>query len=361
MGCCASKEYTDADYHVGSKEINQSRKSTEKKENPHFKEDVAADDVVIDEFLKAKKRGSFVLQIFCCCGIFNSEGCCGSCMPDSCNCCDVCSQLAALHGHDPRELSHRNSWAVGFDEARKEVKTLRDCPFLPIVAIIKGYMFSPCLAKKMRLHALGVKGDVTCCGWCSCSGNDLQGYECCQGYQDRFVLKPGVQLKCCTDSCPEFCLNAEVCLLPGQSIDATMQYVMDTRDVKPDPQFAKFNWYIHELENLKKLVHHIGDSTPGTCALSEPLSRAIGIYANCLKRSEIAALAHQVEKQVEHEGGYWPDMKGRHLGVNTATKMAHRVVQKKSYVVKVPEKFYKKDMRAAPLSCEYPEQLKMPA
>jgi hypothetical protein len=353
MGCCSSKApRSDDDRHVGLKTIKDD--TGNEKENPNFEPEVQKDDEVMKEYIDQEKRGSCMLQVCCCGGFF-----------DSCfDCCKTCGQLAVLHGHHPRELAHRKPWAMGFEEAKKEVEEGNGCFHFtcfgccPITAIIKGAIFSSCYAKKMRLLALGVdaeKTDMWFGSFCCCGEQDLKEYECCQGYQDNFFLKPAKYCKCFTSNCPELSLNMEVWLFPGSSMDGTVQYLMDTRDVKPDPAFAKFNAFIHELENLKSSIEHIGSSFPAAKIGTQPLSRTISLYANCLKKSEIAIVALQVEKHVQQEAFYVPNLKGRHQTDNTLTKMAHRVVNKKSYIVKVPKKYFVPGMRNDPLECKYPE------
>ena len=359
--CCSKNEpKTDEDYHVGLKTIGKQGE----RENPHFKEKVAQDDAIIYQYLKTEIRDSCANSICCCYGIFSEVGSCHACIPSCCiSCCNTCHQLAVLHGHDPRELSHRNSWVLGFEEASKDAKLFCFCfsccsccpDSCPIAAIIEGTLFSPCYAKKMRLLALAEDSNPVeidwICGWFGCSSKKLENYTCCQGYQDRVFIKPGEQLKSCTDSCPELSLNVEACLFPGSSMDSTVQFMMDTRDVKPDPQFAEFNSFIDDIEKTKSLISHIGSSNPAALGATEPVARCLGLYANCLKKSVIAIVVRQVAAEQGKTGGFYDaGMQGRHLE-NTLTKMSHRVVAKKAYVVKKPLKFYREAMHATDLDC----------
>ena len=170
-----------------------------------------------------------------------------------------------------------------------------------------------------------------------------------QGYQDRVFFKPSTQLSCCSGS--ELALNLEVCLFPGASIDGSIQYMLDTRDLKPDKEFAKVNACIHRVEQLGKLVDHVGKSFPAVMPFTEFGGRFLKLAANFMKRSETPIIEWQIKKQVENDDkAYWK-MQGRHVE-NTATKMAHRSIKKKSYIVKKPLKFFDEAMHENHLVCD---------
>jgi hypothetical protein len=365
MGSCSCKSKkpkADEYHHVGLELIGKK----EKRKNSCFSEKVRNDDKTMIDFINKETEDKVKGSICCCYGCCSKDGSCFDYVPKCfSNCCIVCEQISVLRSHDPRELSHRNSWLLGFNAARKEIEKedricclmcCPNCSCCPIAAMIQGTVFSSCIAKRMRLAVLSNEKNpvqVECSGWIGCSSAKVDNYTCCQGYQDRVFIKPGATLKCCTDMCPELCLNLEVCLFPGSSMDGSMQYMMDTRDVKPDPEFEKFNAVIHQVERMKSLITHVGKSFPVAIVGTEPAARCLGLYANCLKKSEIAIVARQLERQQENvDGVYDPKMQGRHIE-NTVTKMSHRRVSGKSYLVKKPSRFYNEAMHATDLECRY--------
>ena len=71
--------------------------------------------------------------------------------------------------------------------------------------------------------------------------DDMTKYMCCQGYFDCCCLKAG---NCNESSCPEFCLCLEIGCCCECAVQATRMYVMDERQLQPDPcdnRLIRFN------------------------------------------------------------------------------------------------------------------------
>ena len=117
-------------------------------------------------------------------------------------------------------------------------------------------------------------------------------------------------------------------------------YFLDTRDLKPDPKFAEENKHIVMIDRLESMLGHVESHMP----VSEPhmhfSRRLIHSYSSCLKKAQSSQLIHQMKTHaVNANDEFWPMMQGRHKE-NSVFKMAHRLVQRKSYIIKVTKKLY---------------------
>ena len=403
MGCCESKAPKSVDqYHVGllPEAVEQIPDESVKAAFCKFQEDnwkgvetiQNDDDDIMTFLLKSEHDGQThcCFHCCCCCGIFSKAvkvkhdgheksygqtGCCACLVPETCNCCSGLSYLAILRGHqDPRELSHRRFWSIDYTTAKGQVKDCCgiSCPtcfgFCPIVGMTTGFCWSPCHAKKMRMIALGFsEEEIQCAGWFCCSSTDWNPsrtkgkYMCFQEYEDRTFIKPALWCKGFTDMCPEAMLNVEVCTYPGLSMSSSQLYFLDTRDLKPDPQYAQEHRLVHHIDQLESLLGHVASTT------SDPhthtAKRCLHAYTSCLKKAQSPVLIYQMKTHAQHfKGEFWPMMQGRHKE-NNVFKMAHRVVERKSYIIKVTKKFFEggKGMRDKQLVVDYklPTQLIM--
>ena len=402
MGGCGSKPKPVDQYHVGltpkavenipDESIRAAFRELQKDEGIEI---IQKDDENMMTFLvKSESNGqtSRCLHCCCCCGIFSKalivnhgdedhrygeDGCCAWLVPETCNCCSGLSYLTILRGHhDPRALSHRRFWSIDYSTAKGQVQDCCgiSCPtcygFCPIVGMTQGFCWSPCNAKKMRMIALGFsEEEIQCAGWICCSSTDWNTsqtkgkYMCCQEYEDKKFIKPALWCKICTDVCPETMLNVEVCTFPGLSMSSSQSYFLDTRDLKPDPKFEEENKHIHFVEQLEKILGHVERHMP----VSEPhmhfSRRLLHSYTSCLQKAHSSPLIYQMKTHAQQsKDEFWPKMQGRHKE-NTVFKMAHRLVQRKSYVIKVTKNFFEggKGMRDKKLVVDYklPRQLIM--
>ena len=347
---------------------------------------IQQDDNAILEYLFNNKDdgwGNNCLECCCCCGIFSrgydvkedgvkpneeKDGCCLWLVPECCSCCSGLTSLVVLRGHhNPRKLSHRNVWSITFSDAKKQQNCNFDCPtcfgFCPIVGMTQGTICSPCNAKKMRMLALGFSEDeIKCSGWICCSSTDwtpspTKGkYSCFQGYEDKTYIKPALWCKSSTEMCPEAMLNVEVCTFPGLSMSSSHYYFLDTRDLKPDPDFADKNKLIHFIDKLETMLGHVENQMPISDPHMHCSRRLLHSYSSCLKKAQSSVLIDQMKDHAEKRNKeFWPGMQGRHKE-NTLFKMAHRLINGKSYIVKVTKNFYEAGnpgMRNIKLVIEY--------
>ena len=100
-----------------------------------------------------------------------------------------------------------------------------------------------------------------CCHCCSqyylrnkALGGDMSRYVCCQGYMNNPCFQGG---SCGEGSCPEVCLCMESFLCFSCAVSSTRAYVMDTRNITPDPcdnRIIRFNNCIQLLSCVFDII-----------------------------------------------------------------------------------------------------------
>lgn len=114
-------------------------------------------------------------------------------------------------------------------------------------------------------------------------GGDMSRYKCCQGYYDSCCFTAGSYGE---ESMPDLCLCIEVLCFEACSISATRMFIMDTRNIRPDPcdsRLIRFNNCLFLLSCICNILAIIDDSFDAIADIVELASDIVYLLtASCM-------------------------------------------------------------------------------
>jgi len=181
-------------------------------------------------------------------------------------CCLLCFDDAPLEG-DPRS-NNGNKWQTSMMDAPGKNPGM--CCF--------SFFCCPCAQYSIRERALG---------------GDWSKYKCCMGYYDGCCFKAGKV----GDSGSQFCGILEACCCLSCAVSSTRMFVMDSRNIVPDPcdnQIIRFNNCIQ----LLSCVCHIAAIF---VAELRDVAQIIDFIADMVFLTTQACMTAQADLELKHE------------------------------------------------------------
>jgi hypothetical protein len=141
-------------------------------------------------------------------------------------------------------------------------------------------------------------------------------------------------------------LNIEVMVFPGSSMESTLQYMYDTRDLVQDPGHESYLKTIKRIEMGKSVLKNILSYIPMVGQITGLIFQVVQAILDFPKRLTIPFLYIQIQQQTKNEGAdtdpvtFRPHLQGRHQKVNSIIAMIRRFRTGKPYIVKRVSKGY---------------------
>jgi hypothetical protein len=184
--------------------------------------------------------------------------------------------------YDPRN-NYARTWQI----------SMMDSPKLAPAQFAFGFCCLPCAIYMLRVAMLE---------------GDMSRYKCCQDYIFPDSSRRGLEnaygfkgLQGCETKCPEVCLCIEVCSFTSLAVSSSRAYVMDTRNIQPDPcdnRIIRFNNCLQLLSCACSLLSLCLAMCMVDCG---DLARLIDILADWVFLCTASCMHAQTDYELNHK------------------------------------------------------------